>query len=80
MNKAAKHYKTFLWLRLERRGWARDGYMKISLTDPLTMEDLFVTETKVDQLFNNINDQHNWYPMFNSLIDYIKANSRTYRR
>lgn len=80
VSNAARHYKPFLWFRYERKGEGRDQRGQFILTDPLTMEDLFVTETALDYVWAGVNDQNNWYPMFNSLIDYIRQNSRTYKK
>lgn len=80
INNAAKHYKTFLWFRYERRGEGRSQFGQFVLTDPITLEDYFVTETALDFVWAGVNDQNNWYPMFNALIDYIKQNSKTFRR
>lgn len=80
VNNAAKHYKKFLWFRYEKKGEGRDQRGQFILTDPVTMEDYFVTQTKLDYVWAGVNDQNNWYPMFNSFIDYIKANSRTYQK
>jgi hypothetical protein len=80
VNNAAKNYKPFLWLRFERTGEGRIKTGRFVLTDPLTMEDWFIAETKLDYAFAGVNDQNNWYPMFNSLIDYIQQNSKTYRK
>ena len=77
---AAKFYKPFLWLRFDARGIRPNQYAQLILTDPATSEDYFVTETKLDYLWTGVNDQYNWYPMFNALIDYIKQNSRSYAR
>lgn len=79
LNNAAKHYKPFLWLRFNVRG-TDAKYAQFILTDPISADDYFITETKMDYVWSGVNDQNNWYPMFNSLIDYIKQNSRTYGR
>mgnify|MGYP001203456763 FL=1 len=79
VHNAAKYYKPFLWFRFDIRGKGRDMYAKFILTDPLTLEDYFVTETHLDRFWKGVNDQNNWYPMFNSFIDYIKENSKTYK-
>jgi hypothetical protein len=80
LSNAAKYYKPFLWLRFNVRGEQPSQYAQFILTGPATSEDYFLTETKLDYLWTGVNDQHNWYPMFNSLIDYIKQNSKTYGR
>jgi hypothetical protein len=80
LSNAANHYKPFLWLRLNTRGSQPNAYAQFILSDPRVSEDYFVTETKLDYMWTGVNDQANWYPMFNSLIDYIKQNSRSYQR
>lgn len=80
VSNAAKYYKNFLWFRYERKGERPDQRGQFIITDPKTMEDYFITETKLDYVWSGVNDQNNWYPMFNSLVDYIKQNSRTYRK
>lgn len=79
VHNAAKYYKPFLWFRVDSRGSGLQQYVQFILTDPLTLEDYFVTETHLDRLWKGVNDQFNWYPMFNAFIDYIKANSKTYK-
>lgn len=80
LNNAAKYYKPFLWLHWKTHGSGQDVHAQVILTDPLTLDDLLVAETHLDYLWAGVNDQNNWYPMFNALIDYIEANSKTYRR
>jgi len=80
INNAAKHLKPFLWLKFERKGTGNDRYARYTLIDAKTMEDYFAAETHLDYVWTGVNDQHNWYPMFNALIDYIRENSKTYRR
>jgi hypothetical protein len=79
VNNAAKHYKPFLWFRFDTRGSGNEKYAQFILTDPLTLDDIFVTETHLDYIWAGVNDQSNWYPMFNSLVQYIKDNSKTYK-
>lgn len=78
INKAAKAYKKFLWLNWDTRQDGTQKYQQLILTDPITLEDLFVCETLLDYVWAGVNDRANWYPMMNSLIDYIKENSKTY--
>jgi hypothetical protein len=79
INNAAKHYKPFLWLRFDVDDTKRE-YVQMYLTDPLNMEDLFAAEIYMDTVWAGVNDQNAWYPLFNELITYIKANSATYRK
>jgi hypothetical protein len=77
---AAKYYKPYIFLRIEFKGEGQEQYARLALTDPLTMEDYFLTETHLDHTWAGVNDQNNWYPMYNALIDYIKDNSKSYRK
>lgn len=80
INKAAKAYKHFLWVRWDSRKDGAKEYKQLILTDPVTLEDIFVCETLLDYVWAGVNDQTNWYPMMNSLVDYIKSNSSTFRK
>src|SRR5690554_4478599 len=80
INKAAKAYKNFLWIRWDIRNEGTKEYQQLILTDPITLEDLFIAETYLDYVWAGVTDQYNWYPMMNALIDYIKKNSETFRQ
>jgi predicted HAD superfamily phosphohydrolase YqeG len=77
INYAAKHYKPFLWLRFDISDTKTD-HAQIYLTDPLTMEDVFAAEVYMDTIWAGVNDDNAWYPLFNELIAYVRANSATY--
>jgi len=79
INNAAKHYMKFLWLRYNIRQDGAKKYAQFILTDALTSEDFFITETHLDRMHRGINDQNNWYPMFNAFVDYIRENSKTFK-
>ena len=78
INNAAKYYKPFVWFHTKSRGAGADRYSQFVLTDAVTLDDLFIAETHLDFMWTGVNDQYNWYPMFNALIDYIRANSKIY--
>lgn len=80
LNKAAKAYKPFLWLHWDNRKDGNKSYLQLVLTDPITLEDYFISETYLDYVWAGVNDQNNNYPTFNSLVDYIKANSKTFKK
>ena len=80
LSKAARAYRPFLWMHTEGRGEGTAQYVQFVLTDAATLEDYFVTETHLDFMWKGVNDRSNWYPMFNSLIDYVKQNSTIYRK
>lgn len=71
ISNAAHHYKVFLWIhsKADRRG--SKVYSQLIATDPMTMEDLFITEHVLDYVWAGVNDQNTFYPMFNSFIDWI---------
>lgn len=78
INKAAKAYKPFLWLRWDTRKDGSKKYQQLILTDPITLEDYFITETYLDYVWAGVNDQNNNYPMFNAFIKYLQQHSETY--
>tara|TARA_B100000767_G_C19517627_1_gene431085 strand:- start:89 stop:625 length:537 start_codon:yes stop_codon:yes gene_type:complete len=78
INKAAKAYKPFLWLRWHTRQDGSKKYQQLILTDPITLEDYFITETYLDYAWAGVNDQNNNYPMFNAFIKYLQQHSETY--
>jgi hypothetical protein len=80
INKAANEYKPFLWFRFDTRGSGNSEYAQFILTDPKTLEDIFISEIHLDYLWAGVNDQYTWYPLFNEMIKYIDANSKTYRK
>ena len=80
INKAYTHYKPFLWLRFDSRGKGNDYHGQFILTNPDDLEDYFITETHFDYVWSGVNDQNNWYPMFNALIDYIEKQSKTFNK
>ncbi len=79
VNKAAKAYQQFLWLRWDSRREENNRYSQLILTDPISLEDIFIGETYVDVVWNGVSDQANFYPMMNALVDYIKSNSSSYQ-
>jgi hypothetical protein len=78
VSNAAKHYKPFLWFKYKMKQKGNKYYDQFILTDPLTMDDIFVTETYSDFEGRGSTDQDNYYPMFNALVAYIKENSKTF--
>jgi len=76
VNLAYKYYKPFLWLRFNIRGSGLEQYAQFILTDPATLNDIFVAEEHLDYMWKGINDQTVWYPLSNALVKYIKENSK----
>jgi hypothetical protein len=79
INNAARYYKPFIWLHYSRHGSGTSRYVQLILTDATTMQNLWVAEMHLDYMWTGVNDQYTWYPLFNGLIDYIQANSKTFR-
>lgn len=78
LNRAAKAYKPFLWLRWDSRQQGSRKYSQLVLTDPLTLEDYFIAETYLDHIWTGVNDQNNFYPMFNAFVKYLQEHSRVF--
>lgn len=80
LNKAYKHYKKYLYLNFERKGTGRyDMKLRLKLTNPGTLEEIFIAEIPYDPYISGVNDQNTFYPLFNKLIDFIKRSSKTYK-
>ena len=72
---AAKYYKPFLFLTFKVRTDGDRQFDQIYLIDALTMEDYFIAEI----LYNpgeGVDDQSIWYPLLNSLNDYLQERSK----
>ncbi len=80
ISNAARHYRQFLWLRVDRRSEGNRTYAQFILTDAATLEDYFITETYLDTVWAGVSDRNNWYPMFNALIDFLDENSATWTK
>lgn len=80
ISNASKKLGGFLWLHWHNRVDGSKKYMQLKLTDPTTLDDDFVAETYLDTFWTGVDDQHNTYPLINALIDYIKKNSKTFRK
>lgn len=75
LNNLYRLYKPFLWVHFKGEKEGSDLYWRLIATDPETLEDLFICQTKFNQWTDwGINDQTMRYPLFNSFIDWLKAN------
>jgi hypothetical protein len=79
LSNAATKYKPFLYLHFENNA-AKTNHLQFKLINPTTAEDLFVSEIKLDYLWAGVSDQNAYNPLFNSLLEYIQANSKTYNK
>ena len=78
INNAYRKYKKFLYLEFDDSS-GTGKRIQLKLVNPETFDDLFVAETLYDLVWSGVNDQATYYPLFNSLVDYIKANSKTFK-
>jgi hypothetical protein len=75
INNAARFYGAFLWIHATRKKHDDKNYLQLMATDPLTLKNLFVAEHDlVAQPYTGY-DQVIFYPLFNSLIDWLKSDS-----
>ncbi|WP_194757353.1 hypothetical protein [Aliidiomarina indica] len=74
INRAAKELKPFVWLQWSYRVDRRNEFLILKLVDAVTMEDIFIAETMINQ-FNGVSDQANRYPQFNALMDHLRAHN-----
>lgn len=73
--RAARAYEPFLWLELDSRKEGNTPYLQFVLYDAGTMEEKFRAERPIDMVWMGMNDQNTFYPLFNTLLDYIEENS-----
>jgi hypothetical protein len=81
LSNAGKHYRPFYFVRIEserKTGSARYD-ARLMITDAATLNDVFVASVEADPVWQGVNDQNTWYPLYNSAINWIRANSKTYR-
>ena len=79
LSKAAQKYKPFLFLSVS--GSKRDGkqFAQLKMMQAKSGKFLFTSEIEVDMVWNGVSDQTVWYPLYNSLIDYLRAHSTSYK-
>jgi hypothetical protein len=77
LNNAAKHYKPFLLLTIKHINNGKN--FRLTLTDPLTLEEHLVAISNFQDWISPGRDQATSYPLYNALIQFIKDNSNTYK-
>ena len=80
INKAAKALQNFLWLTWRYETQDNKYSVQLALVDANNMHDIFVCETESIKYWGAENDQSNFYPMMNALVDYINTNSNTFKK
>ncbi|WP_033399036.1 hypothetical protein [Riemerella columbina] len=79
INNIYRKYKKFLYLRFDESEQKKNR-IQLKLINPENFDELFVGETLFDVVWSGVNDQNTFNPLFNSFIDYIEKNSKTYKK
>lgn len=77
VNNIYRKYKKFLYLRFEDNE-DKKNRIQLRLINPDNFDEILIADTAFDLVWSGVNDKNTFNPLFNSLIDYIKANSKTY--
>lgn len=77
INNAYRKYKKFLFLKFDDNK-NKSKRLQLKLVNPENFDEIFVGDTLYDDFWVGVNDQNTFNPLFNALITYIKANSKTY--
>jgi hypothetical protein len=72
--KIASSYKPLLVLKFDTRSEGGSDYARLMVVDPLTAEDVFISEIKLDFAWKGVNDDNTFYPLFNTLLDWLEKN------
>lgn len=79
INNVYRKYKKFLYLRFDDNK-EKSKRIQLKLINPENFDEIFVGDTLYDDFWVGVNDQNTYNPLFNALIKYIQANSKTYRK
>lgn len=75
LNKAYQYYKPFLWTHFEFKDDNNNNhFVRMIVTDPGNAQDLFEAQAVICGAPACDDDQHIWYPLFNSFIDWVHMN------
>lgn len=72
LSNAARHWQPFLWVRYDTENRGGKLYGRLVVTEAATLTDVFIAEKHLDYVWKGVNDQNTFYPMFNSLIAWLK--------
>lgn len=78
IHQAYHAYKPFLWLQFKTREEGGKVFAQFVLIKPDDLQELFLVERELDYQVAGVDDQNTWYPLFNALVGYIDANSKTW--
>lgn len=81
ISNAGRYYQKFLWIHFDVEKRDDKRIVKLIATEAATSKDVFVAERDVDinplggafAVSNALNDQNMWYPLFNSLVAWLKS-------
>ncbi len=79
INNVYRKYKKFLYLKFDDNK-EKNKRIQLKLVNPENFDEIFVGDTLYDDFWVGVNDQNTFNPLFNALITYIKANSKTYEK
>lgn len=79
ISNAFHNYKPFLWIHITGERNGPKGHARLVVTNPDVLEDVFVAESEIDYLWTGVNDQFVWYPLFNSLVDWMRSNAKSFQ-
>lgn len=81
ISNAGKYYEKFLWIHFDIEKRDEKKIVKLIATEATSSRDVFVAEREINTgvmaLAYGIgapNDQNMWYPLFNSLVTWLKSN------
>jgi hypothetical protein len=69
-------YGPFLWFHFDAKKVQDTVYDYYVVTDPSTGEDLYEVRAEEPKGKAGATDQTTWFPMFNALIDWLRANGQ----
>lgn len=78
LNNIYRKYKKFFYLTFDQGSNSKK--IQLKLTNPDTADEVFIAETDFDIVWSGVNDANTFNPLFNELIKYIEANSKTYKK
>ncbi len=74
LNKLARAYKPFLWVKFRQIQKENKPFMQLVVTNPENLEEVFVSEVFMDYVWAGVNDQNSRYPLFNAFIGWVNQN------
>ena len=73
LNRLYHAYTPFLWLHFESGGTAMHPTSRLIVTNPDTLDDLFVAESELS-FWNGVTNEQGFHPLFNALSGWLMEN------